>query len=110
MNGSNHTTRVYKLGYIYGGTKDPHSAMLGGHSTLNTIVLGASKGISKYQIPPHFGQHSSAARAASMQWHGHIEVLNVKVTTFILLLVASVPYCGQNQTAVSDEQQSLFDF
>jgi hypothetical protein len=31
--------------------------MLGGHSTLNTVVLG--EGISKYQIPPHFGHHSS---------------------------------------------------
>jgi hypothetical protein len=36
---------------VYGrGTKDPHSAMLGGHSTLNRVVLG--EGMSKYQIPP----------------------------------------------------------
>ena len=28
----------------------PPAAMLGGHSTLNTVVLG--EGISKYQIPP----------------------------------------------------------
>jgi hypothetical protein len=54
VNASNCTTRVY------GGTEDPHSAMLGDHSTLNTvaiiyIVLG--EGLSKYQIhvPPHFG-------------------------------------------------------
>jgi hypothetical protein len=39
-----------------------------------------------------------------------IEVLNVKVTVFVLLLFASLPDCGQNQTAVSDEQQSLSDF
>ena len=31
-----------------------------------------------------------------------IEVLNVKQTMFILLLFASLPDCGQNQTAVSD--------
>jgi hypothetical protein len=39
-----------------------------------------------------------------------IEVLNVKQTMFILLLFASLPDCGQNQTAVSDEQYSLSDF
>jgi hypothetical protein len=33
--------------------------MLGGHSTLNTVVLG--EGMSKYQIPPHFGHHSCYA-------------------------------------------------
>ena len=38
--------------------------MLGGHSTLNTVVLG--EGISKYQIPPHFGHHSSTHRRAPM--------------------------------------------
>jgi hypothetical protein len=36
-----------------------------------------------------------------------IEVLNVKVTLFILLLFASLPDCGQNQTAVSDEQYAI---
>jgi hypothetical protein len=44
VNASNRTT------WVYGGTKDPHTAMLGGHSTLNTVVLG--EGMSKYQIPP----------------------------------------------------------
>jgi hypothetical protein len=39
-----------------------------------------------------------------------IEVLNVKVTLFILILFVSLPDCGQNQTAVSDEQYSLSDF
>jgi hypothetical protein len=39
-----------------------------------------------------------------------LEVLYVKVTLFILLLFASLPDCGQNQTAVSDEQCSLSDF
>jgi hypothetical protein len=34
----------------------------------------------------------------------------IKVTVFILLLFASLPDCGQNQTAVSDEQYSLSDF
>ena len=33
--------------------------MLGGHSTLNTVLLGG--GMSKYQIPPYYGHHSSAA-------------------------------------------------
>jgi hypothetical protein len=36
--------------------------------------------------------------------------LFVKVTVFILLIFASLPDCGQNQTAVSDEQYSLSDF
>jgi hypothetical protein len=31
-----------------------------------------------------------------------IEVLNIKVGLFILLLFASLPDCDQNQTAVSD--------
>jgi hypothetical protein len=30
----------YRTTRVYGGTNDPHSAMLGGHSTLNTVVLG----------------------------------------------------------------------
>ena len=31
--------------------KDPHSALLGGHSTPNTVVLG--EGVSEYQaLPP----------------------------------------------------------
>jgi hypothetical protein len=44
VNASNRTTEVY------GGIEDPHNAMLGGHSTLNTVVLG--EGMSKYQITP----------------------------------------------------------
>jgi hypothetical protein len=39
--------------------------------------------------------------------------LDLKVTVFINLfkiLFASLPDCGQNQTAVSDEQYSLSDF
>jgi hypothetical protein len=39
-----------------------------------------------------------------------IAVLNVKQTMFILLLFASLPDCGQNQTAVSEKQYSLSDF
>jgi hypothetical protein len=52
---------------------------------------------------------SSGRRAPA---RAHIEVLFVKVHVFILLLFASLPDCGQNQTAayVSDEQQSLSDF
>jgi hypothetical protein len=38
--------------------------MLGGHTTLNTVVLG--EGISKYQIPPHFGHHSSSPLRSCM--------------------------------------------
>ena len=30
--------------------------MLGGHSTLNTVLLGEV--LSKYRIPPHFAYHS----------------------------------------------------
>ena len=39
-----------------------------------------------------------------------IEVLNVKVHVFILLLFASVPDCIQNQTTVSDTLHLLSDF
>jgi hypothetical protein len=41
---------------------------------------------------------------------GHIEILNVKVGVFILLLFASLPDCSQNQTAVSDTLRLLSDF
>ena len=41
---------------------------------------------------------------------GHMEVLNVKVHVFILLLFASLPDCTQNQTAVSDTLKLLSDF
>jgi hypothetical protein len=56
-NVSNRTTRVY------GGTEDPiYIAMLGGHSTLNTVVLG--EGMSKYQIhTPHSGVFKTAGGA-----------------------------------------------
>ena len=33
-----------------GSTKDPHTALLGGHSTPNTVVLG--EGMSEYRVPP----------------------------------------------------------
>ena len=39
-----------------------------------------------------------------------IEVLNVKVHVFILLLFASPPDCTQNQIAVSDALRMLSDF
>jgi hypothetical protein len=39
-----------------------------------------------------------------------IEVLNVKVHMFVLLLFASLPDCSQNQTAVSDTLRLLSDF
>ena len=38
-----------------------------------------------------------------------IEVLNVKVHVFILLLFALLPDCTQNQTAVSDTLLTVFD-
>ena len=41
---------------VYGGTEDPHSAMPGGHSTLNTVVLG--EGVSKSKYTSYFGHHS----------------------------------------------------
>ena len=40
----------------------------------------------------------------------YIEVLDVKVHVFILLLFASVPDCTQNQIAVSDTLRLLSDF
>jgi hypothetical protein len=39
-----------------------------------------------------------------------LDILKVIVGLFIFLLFASLPNCGQNQTAVSDEQHSLSDF
>jgi hypothetical protein len=39
-----------------------------------------------------------------------IEVLNVKVHMFVLLLFASLPDCSQNQTAVSYTLRLLSDF
>jgi hypothetical protein len=39
-----------------------------------------------------------------------VEVLNVKVGVFILLLFASLPYCSQNQIALSDTLRLLSDF
>jgi hypothetical protein len=44
-----------------GGTKDYHSALQGGHSTLNTVVLG--EGVSKSKYTTYFGHHSGALRA-----------------------------------------------
>ena len=40
----------------------------------------------------------------------YIEVLNVKVHVFVLLLFATLPDCSQNQTAVSDTLRLLSDF
>ena len=42
--------------------------------------------------------------------HVFIEVLNVKVHVFVLLLFATLPDCSQNQTAVSDTLRLLSDF
>ena len=46
--------------------------------------------------------------------HGIIEVLSVKVGVSVLLILASIPDCSQNQTAVfayvSDALRFLFDF
>ena len=49
---------IAPLGYG-GGTKDHHSALQGGHSTLNTVVLG--EGVSKSKYTTYFGHHSRAA-------------------------------------------------
>ena len=43
-------TAPYCTTKLQGSTKDPYSAMLVGHSMLNTVVLG--EGMSKYQIYP----------------------------------------------------------
>ena len=47
----------YRTTRVWGGTKDYHSALQGGHSTLNTVVLG--EGVSKSKYTPYFGHHSS---------------------------------------------------
>jgi hypothetical protein len=41
-----------------GAPRTPHSAMPGGHSTLNTVVLG--EGVSKSKYTLYFGHHSCA--------------------------------------------------
>ena len=43
----------YRTTRVWGGTKDYHSALQGGHSTLNTVVLG--EGISKSKYTTYFG-------------------------------------------------------
>jgi hypothetical protein len=45
-----------------------------------------------------------------MSSNTRIEVLNVKVGVFILLIFATLPECSQNQTAVSDTLRLLSDF
>jgi hypothetical protein len=45
-----------------------------------------------------------------VEWLHAIEVLNVKVGVFMLLLFASLPNCNQNQPAVSDTLRLLYDF
>jgi hypothetical protein len=40
--------------------------MLVGPSTLNPVVLLLGEGISKYQIPSHFGHHSCLRSARGM--------------------------------------------
>ena len=46
----------YRTTRVWGGTKDHHSALLGGHITLNTVILG--EGISEYQVwSTQYGPH-----------------------------------------------------
>jgi hypothetical protein len=66
------------------------------HNSQNTKGVGSVFGI----LSPFLGVFLKPPQC--------IEVLNVKVTVFILLLFASIPDCGQNQTTVSDEQHSLY--
>jgi hypothetical protein len=58
-----------------------------------------------HDVRPVKSVMSTLARACHF-----IEVLNVKQNVFVLLLFASLPDCGQNQTAVSDTLRLLSDF
>jgi hypothetical protein len=62
LNASDRTTRVW------GGTKDHHSALLGGHSTLNTVVLGEGVSKSKY-IHPLLSLAYHSSYVPSCSWH-----------------------------------------
>jgi hypothetical protein len=77
------------------------------------IVAGVSIG-ERQQKLRYCGGANTRALVSSIVFirrgRTYIEVLNVKVSLFILLLFAALPDCGQNQTAVSDEQYSLSDF
>jgi hypothetical protein len=67
--------------------------------------------ISYGYVFPHTNHHSKkSARADSSGRGSIIEVLNVKVGVFILLIFATLPECSQNQTAVSDTLRLLSDF
>jgi hypothetical protein len=91
VNASDRTNKVY------GGTEDPHSAMPGGHSTLNTVVVG--EGVSKSKYTPYFGHHSC------MQ---HTQVAPVgSATTAARLLVACFRY-GESSSRSSTDGQSCF--
>ena len=56
--------------------------------------------------------HGTKTRVAYVSLHlmGSSRSIYPAGITIGILLFASPPDCGQNQTAVSDEQQSLFDF
>jgi hypothetical protein len=62
--------------------------MLGGHSTLNTVVLG--EGISKYQIPSHFGHHSSEASLRSRVIYRGFERKADRVLVYKIIVVPNL--------------------
>jgi hypothetical protein len=58
------------------------------------------------------GDQGELSKSTVLKGHA-IEVLNVKVGVFILLLellFASLPYCSQNHPALSDTLRLLSDF
>jgi hypothetical protein len=60
---------------------------------------------------PALGAKAAANEGACHGMHAYaytgIEVLNVKVGVYILLIFATLPECSQNQTAVSDTLRLL---
>jgi hypothetical protein len=63
------------------------------------------------EIWNHAGKrHGPVLRTTQYCTRPSIEVLNVKVGVFILLIFATLPECSQNQTAVSDTLRLLSDF
>jgi hypothetical protein len=77
---------------------------------INTRWSGTSI---KAVLSDHEGMGQKAYRNPAdvyMDVYHAIEVLNVKVHVFVLLIFATLPDCSQNQTAVSDTLRLLSDF
>ena len=75
---------------------------------LHKVCFVKYRGLSRNQTP--LEQIGTAVPIQDEPGVSHIEVLNVKVHVFVLLLFATLPDCSQNQTAVSDTLRLLSDF